>query len=334
MHDGAPADRSPSLTDIDGLLVGHYTCKERPTGCTVITSRSAFTAGVDIRGGAPGSYDTDLLRSENMVDKVNAVFLSGGSAFGLAVGPGVARRLEEQGMGFEVGRLRVPIVCGAIIFDLSLGDATIRPDFTAGYEACKAAGSLPVPEGNVGAGAGATVGKFTGAAHAMKGGLGSWSMRSPDGLRVGAIVTVNAVGDIVDPATGKIIAGARRSDGLGFVDALSLMRSGQSPRSSAPDSTVIGLVATNAVLTKTQCNKVAQMAHDALARCIYPTHMPWDGDTIFAVATGNWTGDGRAADVGVIGALAADVLATAIVRAVSQAESWGPYPAARDYPKR
>jgi L-aminopeptidase/D-esterase-like protein len=269
-----------------------------------------------------------------MVDRINAVFLSGGSAFGLAVGPGVAKCLEERRLGFEVGNLRVPIVCGAILFDLGLGDASIRPDARAGYEACKTAGSAPVREGNIGAGAGATIGKYLGMQRAMKGGLGSWALRRPDGLQVGAVVAVNAVGNIVDPPTGKIIAGARNDDGTGFLDIAARMRTWQPSPAQLPEGTVIGVVATNAVLSKTQCNTVARMGQDAIARCICPAHLPWDGDTVFAIATGLFTGGGRAVDVGLVGALAADVLATAILRAVKQAESWGPYPAYRDYPSR
>jgi L-aminopeptidase/D-esterase-like protein len=327
-------ERIPSLTDLDGILVGHYTCKERPTGCTVITSKAPFVAGVDIRGGAPGAYDTELLRPEKIVDRINAVFLSGGSAFGLAVGPGVARWLEKQGLGFEVGTLRVPIVCGAILFDLGLGDGRVRPDAKAGYEACKTATSAPVREGNVGAGAGATIGKYLGTQRAMKGGLGSWALRRQDALQVGAVVAVNAMGNIVDPSTGKIIAGARNDDSTGFLDNAARIRTGQPPAAPVPPGTVIGVVATNALLSKTQCNTVARMAQDALARCICPAHLPWDGDTVFAMATGKFTGGGQAVDVGLVGVLAADVLAAAILRAIKQAESWGPYPAYRDYPSR
>jgi L-aminopeptidase/D-esterase-like protein len=326
--------RRPSLTDIEGLLVGHYTVRERPTGCTVVTSRTSFTAGVDVRGGAPGTRETDLLRAENMVQKVNAVFLSGGSAFGLDTAVGVSRYLEEQGLGFETGAAKVPIVCGAILYDLGLGDPKIRPDARAGYEAVKAASSTPVAEGNIGAGAGCTVGKMFGPEHAMKAGLGSWSLSMPDGLKVGAVAAVNAVGDVVDPVHGRIIAGARKSDGSGFLDTMEQLRKGYIPGEPFRRNTVIAIVATDAALDKAQCNKVAQMAQDALARCIYPAHTPSDGDAVFAIATGQWTAAIKAADVGRIGALAADALATAIVRAVEQAEPWGPYPAAKSYPMR
>jgi L-aminopeptidase/D-esterase-like protein len=326
---GASAERRPSLTDVDGILVGHFTMSGRPTGCTVVTSVEPVSAGVDVRGGAPGTRETDLLRSENTVEKVNAVFLSGGSAFGLEVATGITRYLEEQRRGFQVGAVRVPIVCGAILFDLGLGDPAIRPDANAGYEACKAAGSGPVPEGNVGAGAGATVGKLLGSGRAMKAGLGSWSITRPDGLKVGAVVAVNCVGDVVDPANGRIVAGARKRDGHGFEDTMQFLRGG-SPVAPVRQNTAIAVVATNAQLDKPQCNKVAQMAQDAFARCIYPAHTPWDGDSVFALATGAWQ-PGKRADAGLVGALAADMLARAILRGVTQAESWGNLPAQRDF---
>lgn len=324
-----PPDRTPSLTDVDGILVGHYTLSERPTGCTVITARSPFTAGADVRGGAPGTRETDLLRAENMVESVNAILLSGGSVFGLDAATGVVQWLEEQGLGFEAGPARVPIVCGAILFDLFLGDPKIRPDARAGYEAAKAASNAAVKEGNVGAGAGCIVGKVLGAARAMKAGLGSWSLTREDGLTVGALVAVNCIGDVIDPARGKIIAGARRPDGTGFVNAMEFLRRGKVEQTFARDNTVIGVVATNAALNKAQCNKVAQMAQDALARCINPSHTPWDGDTIFAIASGRLPAGKKPIDVGLIGALAADVLATAILRGVEKADAWGAYPSSR-----
>jgi L-aminopeptidase/D-esterase-like protein len=324
-------ERRPSLTDVEGVLVGHYTYQDRPTGCTVVTSADAFAAGVDVRGGAPGTRETDLLRAENLVDRINSVFLSGGSAFGLDTAGGISRFLEEQGRGYATASAKVPIVCGAILYDLGLGDPKIRPDARAGFEAARIASSDPVAEGNVGAGAGCTVGKLLGMGYAMKAGLGSWSIRLPDGLTVGALAAVNAVGDIIDPASGKIIAGARKADGHGFADSMEQLRKGARPGSPVQRNTVLGVVATNADLEKPECNKVAQMAQDALARCIVPAHTPSDGDTVFAVATGRKRGSFRPADLGLIGALAADVLATAIVRGITQAVSWGPYPAARDY---
>jgi L-aminopeptidase/D-esterase-like protein len=306
--------RRPSLTDIEGILVGHFTLKDRPTGCTVITSVVPFTAGVDVRGGAPGTRETDLLRAENSVAKINAIFLSGGSAFGLDVGAGVVRWLEEKELGYRLGEVRVPIVCGAILFDLNLGDSRIRPDAQAGYEAACAAGADPVAEGSIGAGAGCTVGKMFGPVRAMRGGLGSWAWKGTDGLRVGALAAVNCVGDVWDPARVTIVAGATTSDGKGFVDTIAQLRGGFRPEIPDPGNTVIAVVATNAKLDKAGCTKVAQMSHDALARCIYPAHTPADGDTVFAIATGRHSIGCNSVEIGVIGALAADVLATAIVR--------------------
>jgi L-aminopeptidase/D-esterase-like protein len=322
--------RTPSLTDIKPLLTGHYTLQERPTGCTVVTAARPFVAGIDVRGGAPGTRETELLKPENSIDQVDAIFLSGGSAFGLDAGAGISRFLEEQGRGFDTGAAKVPIVCGAILFDLILGDPRIRPDATAGYEAIRAASNGQVPEGNVGAGAGATVGKALGLERAMKGGLGSWAISCPDGLKVGALAAVNSLGDVVDPATGRIIAGARNTSGQGFADSMEALRKGYRPAFAFHGNTVLGIVATNAALSKTQCARIAAMAHDGLARCISPSHLPWDGDAVFAISTGTWSGE-KEPDAGLIGALAADALATAILRGVRMAESWGPYPAAGDY---
>jgi L-aminopeptidase/D-esterase-like protein len=323
------AMRTPSFTDVDGLLAGHYTLPGRPTGCTVVLSRQPFTAGVDVRGGAPGTRETDLLRADNTVDSIHAIFLSGGSAFGLDAGAGVMQFLEEQGVGFPVRGLRIPIVCGAVLYDLELGDSHIRPGKDAGYAAAKSASGDPVPEGNVGAGAGCTVGKLLGPEISMKAGLGSWSFRRKDGLVVAALAAVNAVGDIVDPEKGSILAGARGKDGIGFLDISKQLRQGSEPKLFGAANTVLGIIGTNAVLSKAQCARVAVMAQDALARCIRPSHTPWDGDTVFAIATGKWIGEGKPADPGVVGALAAEVLAASIIRGVQNAEAWGPYPSFR-----
>jgi L-aminopeptidase/D-esterase-like protein len=316
----ATAAPRPSLTDVEGILVGHYTLKERPTGCTVITSRTPLIAGVDVRGGAPGTRETDLLRAESTVPAVNAVFLSGGSAFGLDAGTGVAAWLKEHGIGYRAAAYTVPIVCGAILFDLQLGDSELHPDARAGYAAADNAGSDPVAEGNVGAGAGCTVGKLFGFEKAMRGGLGSWSWRGPDGLCVGAIAAVNCAGDVWDPALGNIVAGARRKDDGEYLDCLALIRSGVQPRDPLGQNTVIGVVATNATLDKPSCIKVAQMAQDAISRCIYPAHTPFDGDTIFALATGRHPVESSPLQTGIIGALAADVFAVAILRGVMRRE--------------
>jgi len=303
----------------------------------VILADSPFSAGVDVRGGAPGTIETDLLRAENSVGKIDAVFLSGGSAFGLSVQAGVVSFLEEKGRGFPTRSAKVPIVCGAILYDLALGDSKIRPDARAGYEAAKTATPASVPEGNVGAGAGATVGKMLGIENAMKAGIGSWAVSVPGGLKVGALVALNCVGDVVDPSNGRIIAGARKRDGSGFANAISRLERGYQPGTPFRENTVLAVVATNADLDKAECTKVAQMAQDAIARAINPSHTPWDGDTVFAVATGKWARRGASTpqvDVGVVGALAAHALATAILRAAREAETWGSYPAAKDFPAR
>jgi L-aminopeptidase/D-esterase-like protein len=264
-----------------------------------------------------------------MVQEVHAVVLSGGSAFGLESATGVVRYLGERDIGFTTGARNVPIVSAAILYDLGLGDPSIFPDADAGYRACLAATTEPVSEGNVGAGAGATVGKSMGPGRAMKGGLGTASFTTPEGIVVGAIVAVNAVGNIVDPANGRIVAGARNDDGTGFLDTRRLTSFDPGEAGAFAENTTIGLVATNAAFTKTQMTKVAQMAQDALARTIYPAHTPSDGDAVFALSTGAREGG---ANLGGVGALAAEVLAHAILRAVLAAESIPGFPAARDFP--
>ncbi len=306
--------RRPSLTDVEGVLVGHHTLEERPTGCTVVLSDSAMVAGVDVRGGAPGTRETDLLQIEGVVASIHAVFLSGGSAFGLDVGSGIVQFLEEKGQGYPAGDAKVPIVSGAILYDLQLGNTRIRPDAHAGYEAARKASRAPVAEGNVGAGAGCTVGKLFGLRRAMKCGLGSWSWRRSDGLCVGAVVAVNAAGDVRDPAHSTIVAGARNSDDSGFFDCMEQLRLGSTPQILIGGNTVIAAVATNATLNKAACTRIAQMAHDGLARCVSPSHTLFDGDTIFALATGRHPIECSPVNVSVIGAMAADVLATAIIR--------------------
>ncbi len=322
-----PRPGDPGLTAVAGLTVGQVSLDERPTGCTVILSREGAVAGVDVRGGAPGTRETDLLDPANTaVSRVHGVVLAGGSAFGLDAASGVVRYLEEQGAGFPVGELRVPIVVGAILFDLGVGDASIRPGPECGYRAASLASAAPVAEGNVGAGTGATVGKLRGLTRAMKGGVGSASVALPDGLTVGAIVAVNALGDVVDPATGRVVAGVRTPDGRELADARVLIREGTGEQ-EPPQHTVIGVVATNAALTPAEATRMARMAQDGLARAVYPVHTPYDGDTVFALATGRHPG---AADVTVIGSLAADVMARAIVQAVLAAEGLPGLPAARD----
>jgi L-aminopeptidase/D-esterase-like protein len=327
------------ITAVEGLELGHHTLDERPTGCTVILARAGAVGGVDVRGGAPGSRETALLDPVNTVDHVNAVVLSGGSAFGLSTADGVMRYLDENGVGYRVGEKLVPIVVGAILYDLQLeGDRKVRPDAACGYVAAESASTSPAGEGSVGAGAGATVGKMRGPDHAMKGGFGTASITLPSGLTVAAAVAVNAVGDIVDPETGQVIAGARTPDGAGLEDMRRVLRAGSGADGAQGDAegvapstpganTTLGVVATNASLTKAQATKVAQMAQDGLARTIYPAHTPSDGDTVFSLATGSWNGS---PNVTVIGALAADVLAEAILRAVRSAEGIPGVPAFRD----
>jgi L-aminopeptidase/D-esterase-like protein len=319
------------LTAVEGLKVGHFTLAERPTGCTVvIVDGEGAAGGVSQRGGAPGTRETDLLDPLNMVDKVNAVMLAGGSAYGLDAAQGAVRFLEERKIGWRVGTGVVPIVPAAILFDLGFGgDARIRPTADCGYRASLAASAGAVKEGNVGAGAGATVGKL-GRGGAMKAGIGTAARILPGGLVVAALVAVNAAGDIVDPETGRVVAGSRSADGRTLADVRQLLRSGAllgapAPRGGA--NTTIGVVATNARLTKAEANRMALMADDGLARAIVPSHTVGDGDTVFSLATGRWNG---AVNLTVIGALAADAMAEAIVRAATQAERSGGLPAARD----
>jgi len=317
-----------SITDVQGVKVGHFTETRRPTGCTVMLFEKGATAGVDVRGSAPGTRETDLLNPINTVQRVQAILLAGGSAFGLDAASGVVRYLDEHRLGYAVGDIVVPIVPAAILYDLGIGDPKIRPTAESGYKACQAATTQRVVEGNVGAGAGATIGKLFGPKQAMKSGLGSASMRVGDtGVVVGAIVAVNAVGDVVDPKTGQIIAGARKPDGSGFVDSMARIREGYSVRADASTNTTIGVVATNVALDKAQATKVAQMAHDGLARTIYPVHTPSDGDTIFAVTTGAIP---VRANHGAIGALAAEVMAQAVLRAVMNARGIAGLPSYAD----
>jgi L-aminopeptidase/D-esterase-like protein len=320
-----------TLTAVPGIKVGHFTLTERPTGCTVVLVEAGATAAVDIRGAAPATAETELLRPVNLVQQIQGLALSGGSAFGLESRTGVVRYLDEKNIGFKAygGRVNVPIVPAASLIDLIVGnDPKIRPTADCGYRAAQAASTAPVAEGNVGAGAGATVGKVGGGDRAMKGGIGSAAIVMPDGLIVAALVAVNAAGDVIDPSTGKVVAGVRTADGKGLADARLLLTSGaiQQPVRIG-ENTTLGVVATNATLTKTQATKVAEMAHDGFARAIYPSHTMGDGDTIFAIATAAKTGD---VDVSRIGSLAATVTAQAIVRAAREATGIPGYPAARD----
>ncbi len=328
----APGPDPRGLTAVEGLKVGSITLTERPTGCTVIlVDGEGAVGGVSQRGGAPGTRETDLLDPGNMVDKVNAVVLSGGSAFGLDAASGTVRWLEEHDRGWDVRIAKVPIVPAAILFDLPVGNQPkIRPTAECGYQAAAAATSDKVAEGSVGAGAGATVGKSGGGNRSMRGGLGSYAITLPNGLTVAAIVAVNAVGDIIDPDTGKVVAGVRNADGT-LADARLLLRAGPPPQAPRPgENTTIGLVATNARLTKAEVHRMALMADDGFARAIFPAHTMGDGDTVFSLATGKWTGQ---VNITQIGALAADVMARAIVRAATEATGLPNIPAVRDLPR-
>lgn len=316
------------LTAIPGLKVGHFAMAGRPTGCTVVLAEGGAVGGVDVRGSAPGTRETDLLNPVNVVEKVHAVVLSGGSAFGLDAASGVMRYLEERGVGFETDVGKVPIVPAAVLFDLNVGDPRIRPTAECGYRAAESASAGPITEGNVGAGAGATVGKLAGASRAMRGGLGTASVATPSGLIVAALVVVNAVGDVIDPSNGRVIAGVRTPDGRGLADARVLLRSGAlTPPATIGRNTTIGVVATNATLTKAQATRMAQVAQDGLARTIVPAHTPFDGDAIFALATGSRPG---APDMTTVCALAADAVAEAVLRAVRAARGIPGYPSAAD----
>ena len=296
-----------TLTAIDGIKVGHATDATARTGCTVVLCPAGATAGVDVRGAAPGTRETDALRPGRLVQKAHAVLLTGGSAFGLDAAGGVVEYLEEQNVGFPAGTIRVPIVPAAVIFDLGVGDAKVRPDRAMGYRACLNATDEPVAMGTIGAGTGATVGKAPGVT-SSPGGVGSACKYLDSGLTVAAIVVVNALGNIVNPETGEIVAGGKE-DG-GFVDITERLLDANLVHGT---NTTIGVVATNATLSVTEVNRVAEMAHDGMARAIRPSHTMFDGDTLFALATGAHAGS----SVNTVGILAAEVVSAAIVNAVT-----------------
>ena len=307
-----------SITDVAGIEVGHFSDPRRPTGCTVVIAREGAVAGVDVRGAAPGTRETDLLSPVNLVDQVHAVMLAGGSAWGLDAASGAMRWLEEQGVGMDVKVARLPIVPAAVLFDIVLGDPTIRPDALAGYAACEAASSKPPAQGNVGAGSGALVGKIFGIERAMKGGIGSASV-TVDGITVGALVACNALGDVIDPDTAQVIAGARTVDGKSLRDTRRALLRGDGPKPFlAGTNTSIGVIATDAVITKVQATKLAQMAHDGLARSINPVHTMSDGDTLFMLGTGR---SGKSLGMMVLGTMVAEATARAVVQAVRHAQS-------------
>lgn len=321
-----------SITDVAGIRVGHAHDLQALTGCTVVLCEAGAVGGVDQRGGAPGTRETDLLHPVHLVERVHAVMLAGGSAFGLDAATGAMRYLEERNVGFDTHLVRVPIVPAAILYDLALGSSQVRPDAAMGYQACLNASKARPSEGNVGAGTGATVGKILGIRQAMKAGIGTASIEIGGGVVIGALVAVNAFGDVIDPVTGQILAGARSVDvgplRIGapgyFADTLQIMKTmvGRITLGFATrENTVIGVVATNARLSKEEVNQIAKMAHDGLARAVRPAHTALDGDTIFALATGK-----RNAEANIVGTFAAEVLAQAIVRAVRTAQPAGGIP--------
>lgn len=320
-----------TLTAIPGLRVGHSTNREAATGCTVVLCpEGGAVAGVDVRGSAPGTRETHLLSPTALVDRVHAICLAGGSAFGLAAADGVMRWCEEHGIGLDVGLARVPLVPSAILFDLGIGTADVRPTAADGYAACAAASDAPVPLGSVGAGTGCTVGKSLGFNLATKSGIGSALRSGPGGVLVAALAAVNAVGNVIDPHSGKIVAGMRHPVTGAFVDWMALhedemRRSIASMAENPTANTTLVVVATNAKLTKPECQKVAQMGHDGLARAINPVHLMVDGDTVFALSCGT-----VASDINLVGALAAEVVADAILSGVREAEGLAGIPALRE----
>jgi L-aminopeptidase/D-esterase-like protein len=317
-----------AITDIEGIFVGHASDYEGCTGASVVLFDKPATCGIDIRGSAAGTRQIDALGVAHIVEQVHAILLSGGSAFGLDAAGGVMRYLEERGIGFDVGVARIPIVPTAVIFDLGFGDPTARPTAEMGYDACLKAGQ-PVEEGSVGAGVGATVGKLYAAARSMKGGIGTASVAMPDGVIVGALVVVNAFGDILDNVTGQIIAGARTGDdSLVFAGTVDSIKRGEARKQFGIDNTTLAVVATNVRFSKGEITKVAQMAQGGLIKTINPVHTTFDGDLIFAVSLGEATGD-----INRIGVLAEFVVAEAIKRAVKKADGFGKLPAFRDIAK-
>ncbi|ADK15903.1 MULTISPECIES: P1 family peptidase [Clostridium] len=314
-----------TFNSIEGMRIGNSQKLNGPTGCTVLVFEEGASAGVDVRGGSPGTRETDLLNPVNLVDKIHAVVLAGGSAFGLDAAGGVMQYLEEKSIGFDVSVTKVPIVCGAVLFDLNIGDFRVRPDKTMGYEACKNSELNLCENGNVGAGAGATVGKILGNEHAMKGGLGTFAIQVGE-LKVGAVVAVNCLGDVIDSKSQSIIAGALNEDKKSFAGTEKVMLKRYSEKKNLfSGNTTIGAVVTNGNFTKTQMNKVASMAHNGYGRAIRPAHSMFDGDTIFAASCGKIE-----ADLSVVGFLAAEVMEKAIVRAVKSADSILQYKSYKD----
>ena len=316
--------RSGEITEVAGVEVGHTTDREHGSGCTVVLCRDGAVGGVDVRGSAPGTRETDLLRPTNHVSEVHAVVLSGGSAFGLDSASGVVRYLAERDIGYRAGPVTVPIVPAAILFDIGIARHRVHPQADDGYAACLNASNGEVEEGSVGAGTGATVAKTLGLDRAIKGGIGTASIDLGDGITVGAIMAVNAVGGVYDPDTGDLVAGPQNDLG-GMDDPMEALLSGNDAAAPPPfgSNTTIGVVATNATLTKEEANKLASIGHDGLALAVRPAHTMRDGDTIFAVATGAESGE---ADMLRLGAAAAVCVGRAIVRGVRCATGLDGFP--------
>jgi len=303
-----------AITDIEGIRVGHAQDLDAATGCSVIIGGKGMTAGVDVRGGAPGTRETDLLDPVSLVEKIHAVVLTGGSSFGLDAACGVMQYLEEQGIGFDGMVAKIPIVCAAVLFDLAVGDHRVRPDRKMGYAACMNAGGPGCTGGSVGAGAGATVGKILGMKRCMKSGLGTYGVRTGD-LEIGAMAAVNCLGDVIDPETGKTLAGVLDEHGERCLNTEEIMiQQFANRRMAFGGNTTIGAIVTNARLTKSEAKKVASMAQNGYGRTLRPAHSMFDGDTVFALATGRVD-----TDVSVAGLLAARTMERAVVRAVRQA---------------
>ncbi|MGL6106371.1 P1 family peptidase [Romboutsia sp.] len=302
-----------NVLDVKGIKIGQVEDREGLTGCTVVICEEGAVCGVDVRGAAPGTRETDLLDPINMIQKVHAVVLSGGSAFGLESTCGVSKYLEENNIGFDVGVAKVPIVVGAVLFDLAVGNPKCRPDIAMGYKACEIASKTELKQGNYGAGCGATVGKIRGPEYAMKGGIGSYSIKLDNGLVVSALIAVNALGDVYE--NGKVIAGVMDNDKTKVLNSYEIMKNGLTKGGFNIDNTTIGVVVTNAKLTKAECKKVSQMAHNGYAKSIFPIHTPHDGDTIFTMATGEIE-----TDMTLLGSLATEVVEKSVINAIKNAE--------------
>jgi len=315
-----------SITDINGIRLGHETDEKNHTGTTVLVFDRPMSCGVDVRGGAPGTRETDVFSPLNLVETADAVVLSGGSAFGLDTASGVMKWLREQDRGMDTGYGKVPLVPGAVIFDLPTSSGGVRPDADMGYRAAKKAVAGEVPMGNVGAGAGATVGKLYGMEYAVKSGVGTASVAGAGGVVVGAVAVVNALGDVIDPETGQVVAGVLNRERNGFLDARKIIHDISFPFMPPGTATIVGVVAVNVTFGKADMNRIARMAHDGLARAVFPSHSMLDGDTIFAVAAGEIA----YADVSVCGALANEAMSRAVIDAVNRAESIEGCPAIRD----